>query len=541
MTTIKPVPLNALANPHRSPPRTITNPIVTATITTSTSETGRKTGRHYETILDRKWYYRLVSQRESFEDDGGCNHGVTEKPKTRGLIDDHPIQTLDGRLIACLVLPKSSLPSQRYQTITVDKEVRLYSVFQSYPEYHRYQQRFAPERRTFFEIILGEYPQKPHFDLDVKLDDLRQQQPEFTEEMVIAAGENAKDTLIEKIIEVFQEKGVALSLDHDVLVYTSHGSNKRSYHIVVTNYCHCNNQEAKALYTEVCKRIPPGINQWIDHAVYSPRQQFRILGCQKLASGRPKTFLKTWTFRDRTINHRYLEQPDDPDHESLIQLEESLVSQTSSCTILPLIDIPALRPVMAHSNQLEDDLDIEVARSAMDLAIDVSGIENSSSFPYRLTGVKGNLMILKRLRPSMCQICRRRHDHENPFMVVGAPNESGERPVFFHCRRAGGQGLHIGIIKDPNGHSTSSPTGVTGTAAPKSIEEAFTNYPSGQARSIMACHANILAKVNRLAAQPFRPRAPDPMTVKLSPQDTNRLISGALDTITWQNSPLRLK
>jgi hypothetical protein len=371
--------------------------------------------RSYETILGKKWYYRLVSQEDKY-----------------ALMDDYPIQTLDRALVVCLVVLKSNLPGQHNVTDRrEDKEVRLYSVFRSYPEYYHYCNKFTEDRRTFFEIILGEYAQKPHFDIDIPVSSG-------------VNGEDVKDDLIEKIVEIFQEKNITLSLEEDVLVYTSHGSNKHSYHIVITNYCHANNQEAKALYTEVCKRVPD--NKWIDSAVYSPRQQFRILGCQKLGSHRPKVFQEKWNYRGIQIIHRYPEQADNVDHLKLIQLEESLISQTSNCRYLPVLE--EITSTVSHNRELQDDLDIKTAKNAINLAVSLSGV-SSTSFPYKLSEIKGNIIILKRLRPSFCRICQRKHEHENPFMVVGCTQEDGNKPVYFHCRRAN-NGIFLGNIKDDN-------------------------------------------------------------------------------------------
>ncbi len=45
----------------------------------------------------------------------------------------------------------------------------------------------------------------------------------------------------------------------------------------------------------------------------------------------------------------------------------------------------------------------------------------------------GNYIILKRLKPSYCQVCLRTHEHENPYLFV-KPYLNGYQ-LYFNCRR----------------------------------------------------------------------------------------------------------
>ena len=81
---------------------------------------------------------------------------------------------------------------------------------------------------------------------------------------------------------------VIIDISTDILIFTSHNENKKSYHIIIDHYYHMNNLEAKAFYNEIISKISPNFTKFIDHSVYSSIQQYRIVGSQKVNSNRPK-------------------------------------------------------------------------------------------------------------------------------------------------------------------------------------------------------------------------------------------------------------
>lgn len=400
--------------------------------------------RGYEIIEGCRWYYRLVPQHDKDQE--------TSHPGW-GLLDEHPINTLDGWLVVCLVVLTASLPGRRH-TENKKPTTLLYSAFRTYVEFYHYMLKFAEHKRSFFEIILGEYAQKPHFDVDIDLEDLAV----LLGNVSLGAAEEYADSvfeaLVDAIVTVLAKYGIAIDPKEDILEYTSHGVTKRSYHVLVGRYCHPNNTEAKAFYAEVVAAMDKDKAKWVDKSVYSPRQQFRLLGSQKLGSMRPKRYHPTWRYHGQDITHCYLEAPDSQEHEALIQFEESLVSQTSSCTMLPMIgdggrnDLRSLTRTGTFDDPYGDpDLEPNLAREALKTVRNY-GKATTVDFPYQLTAIKGNLLILKRLHPSRCPICCRVHEHENPFLTVG-PNNDGLRSVYFHCRRADiGTRLLVGTIVD---------------------------------------------------------------------------------------------
>ena len=337
-----------------------------------------------------------------------------EKPlkrgfRQRGLLDDHPSDTLTNHLLI--------------NVVTLEKK-RYFAIFPSYLEFARYQLRLDPNKKWFFETILGDRSQKPHFDIDIDLT----KYPDVV-------GSDVIDNLIDAIFEILSEADVEIKIESDLLVFTSHGPIKQSYHVVIDHYMHLNNLEAKAFYHKVLEKMDPELSGFVDPAVYSSKQQFRIVYSQKPGSGRIKTLSEKWTYHDEEIEYQYVQEPRDDLHKVLLQLEASLVSHTSNCLPLPnFIQVDDNGRVLGKSSDayFEEDLSRDLAMKALKLLAETAGLSiGDRRFPYRFIGISGGIISLLRVHPSRCRICNRIHENENPYLfIIGA-----EYTVFFNCRR----------------------------------------------------------------------------------------------------------
>jgi len=363
----------------------------------------------YKTIKNKRWYYRLFENKERNQ---------------KGLFSFFPRNQLLDKLIVRLTFAENG------------KRMFLYTFFKSYIDFAKFSFYFQDKDKCFYEIILGEKMQKPHFDIDIEKDaDINHQE--------------IKDNLIDSIIKTLTEKNVILNLQKDLLVYSSHGFNKKniykySYHIVVNNYCHLNNIEAKAFYEHVVENVKQEYKKYIDKAVYSPTQNFRILGSRKYQSERVKKLEKNWTYHDKTIIHEYNEIPEDKKHEFIIQLEESIVTaRKANCNILPIFKT---EDDTKNYTIIEENVSKDDAKNAFKkLAEKANVTPDDIRFPYRISGINGPIIMLKRTRPSKCKICNRVHEHENPYLIIVGE----EKSVYFHCRRAAtGKKLFIGKLNE---------------------------------------------------------------------------------------------
>jgi hypothetical protein len=262
--------------------------------------------------------------------------------------------------------------------------------------------------------------QKPHFDIDISGDDIQCHDKVFCD-------------IIRSLIGCFNDHyGITLSPCRDILIYTSHGYNKRSYHIVVDNYAHSNNKEAEWLYKEVIKRIDYGYHRYIDGSVYHSLQQFRLLWSEKLGSGRPKIFQEEWYIDGNRIEYQYPEKDiENQQHKELLQLSSSLLSFTDGCVILP--------------DKIHHTITTTTTQTILpDIIPTIFNIikeyTKSDDIPFKVRQINGNLIVLDRIRPSLCWSCGRRHDHENPYVKID------DDKIVFHCRR--GKGVVMGTIKE---------------------------------------------------------------------------------------------
>lgn len=365
-------------------------------------------------INGQRWFYRL----------NACKGGNYSK----GLLDFYERDSLKNELVVGLSYRDKTNKSKVY---------RLYTVFESFLKFVRYNMSVKEENRCFYEIIFGERNQKPRFDIDI--DDMS------------VDGESVKDDLISAAICVLSKKNVELNIYEDILIYTSHGDDKQSYHVVFTNWFHNNNIEAKEFYLLILKEMKDEYAKWVDHAVYGKTQQFRMLGSRKMDSQRVKRFKYCWSYKGSKISHIYPEEPDPEDdmHKMVMEFEESLITFTQGCKCLPNFapENTGIKNASTNiTNNLYDDIDQSDALDALNKLAKLAGTSVTSSlFPYRFNGVNGQIILLKRIKASRCRICRRIHENENPYLLIKGP----EKNIYFHCRRSpNNSGLFIGKL-DP--------------------------------------------------------------------------------------------
>jgi len=359
-------------------------------------------------INSKRWYFRLVHD--------------SDKKRSRALMDDYSLNQLTTHLVVCFT-PKY-LPNSNKPFITKEgNQGRIYAYFDSYIEFYQYMTIIDKRDRTFYEIIFGELPQKPHFDIDINLEDVNEKYPKEDINMI---GEIVKDSVISECINVLSENDVSIDINRDILIYSSHGESKRSYHIIINNKCHDDNKEAKAFYQKVVEKIRVITNgkyiEFIDSSLYSPRQQLRIVGSEKQGSGRIKEFHENFIYKNQQYKHIYNEEIIDNSIKNLVVIYESLVGFTSGCTYLPLF-----APIRSNDyNNLADMADLQ--SNDIDYCINMMK-EKIKDCPFSIKSVSGHIIILKRHGSSYCPMHNKNHEHENPYIYI----LSGK--VYWDCRR----------------------------------------------------------------------------------------------------------
>lgn len=385
-------------------------------------------GRGALYIHEKRWYFRLVQGRPG-------------EKRARALMDDYQINDLLNHLVICYT--PSLWPNSDRPFITPDgKHMRIYAYFDSYLEFIEYMDKFEKSDRAFYEIIFGEFPQKPHFDIDISMKDFASQYPG---EDIHPTGEYIRECVLSACVTVLTELGIKINLESDILLYSSHGSDKISYHLILNNWCHDGNKEAEAFYKAVIKKISILTRgkylKFIDDGVYSPRQQFRIVGCQKQNSNRPKIFYETFSYCGAQYTHKYTEAVPSMEAKRLVIVYESLASFVSGCSFIPSL-VPE-KPVNSFGLTEQSDLDVpsvnmclNMLKQQMDAYISKfqqeRGLRKLPTCPFSIKEIQGHLILLKRAAPSYCPICQKStpHENEHPYMFI----INGR--VWWDCRRS---------------------------------------------------------------------------------------------------------
>jgi hypothetical protein len=164
-------------------------------------------------IQGKKWYYFLTSKREQGE---------------IGLFDVVNINECANKVLVSM----RSSNGHRYFTL-----------FENHIDFYNYSLTFAKNHRAFYETIPGQFSQKPHFDIDFPISD----------ETANIDFNRLIENLVESIIKVFDSYQLNLNVKKDILIYSSHGKTKRSFHVIIDHFCHSDHNEAKYFYNEVIK------------------------------------------------------------------------------------------------------------------------------------------------------------------------------------------------------------------------------------------------------------------------------------------------
>lgn len=174
--------------------------------------------------------------------------------------------------------------------------------------------------------------------------------------------------------------------DGNLAVFDMSDDTKKSCHMICTNRAFESNEACKELCMKIRSEMED-LAKYVDTSVYNKIQHFRMYGSRKPNTQR----YKICTFSDEpnfTIMH-------------------TLLGFTEGLEIIK-VDIPDKPTSDAIVN---------------------SPIEVISKWCH-IRHVDGNRIDLTRTKPSYCETCKRIHESENPFLVIGY------KYAFLHCRRS---------------------------------------------------------------------------------------------------------
>jgi len=311
---------------------------------------------------------------------------------------------------------------------------RLYTAFNNYLDFLTYMNSVPTDEWNYFEVIFGDRSQKFYIDVDVKRDYC----PPAVQLDVFA------NQIIEELISGIQRTWTSLGLSFDLtkhlLIFTSHGLTKRSYHIVVDRYCFDNNKANAEIIKRVTASMPPEMvtvqsgplkDAKIVDILYSSTQLFRLFQSRKPEHPpRPKVFQKTFSYQGVEYTHDLTDLPNCPSRERQ-RLEFTYIFQKSCVTFIsnciPVgLEIDNVKPSRPEKEYVSltpgqvEELSTSV-RQWIDLTV------------WQIILPPSNGIIqLKRKKPGYCQICKRVHEHDNGFIITDS--QSGK--VYLKCWRS---------------------------------------------------------------------------------------------------------
>ncbi len=298
---------------------------------------------------------------------------------------------------------------------------RYFGLFESYLSCFKWLRNIPNERQHFFETA-REGARKMYYDIDINKDVCP---PELFN---LEYAEALKDKVIMLTLKILKCK------PYDVMVFTSHGEHKYSYHLVFNSIYLPGHEHCKEIYRIVSNDLNEQEQIFVDKSVYKSLQQLRLLGSQKPNSNRPKIFHKEWCYQGQLITYKYSEEPDSPEMELLQQFNDSLISIIDS-SVSTMIEIKVM---IRNTSEIQTNIHNFTTETMNNI---LKLVPNSEAFSIRRE--YNNMIILTRHSPTYCEVCQRTHENENPFLYIRGIN----RLVYMDCRRSDDQ-LLLGKISD---------------------------------------------------------------------------------------------
>ncbi len=381
-----------------------------------------------------------------------------EGEKTQSLLSKEEFE--DGNLIVC--------KQEKY---------RSYSKFDSYLAFRDFWIKTPDEEKHFYEVILGNKPQKIYFDIDIDekylvlIENSLSISSEKCEEEILFLILSLRDEIYSYIKEISSYE----KIHPEILIYSSHSERKEngrrgkmSFHLVVNNFCVSSNVQASLFFEEIKKRVTTSsceaiskekekytllqkfiFSEILDSKIYTSKRQFRILGCSKYSQNRPKIFEKEISTSSEGGEWKMKYTLRNEIHYKTEILFDSLVSYVRKCNYLPsFAEKKKERKTRTLSSERESETQIDLNEDVADKVLEMYCRRyNLDSSPFSLLSIEQDelqrgILIFKRDHPSFCEKCDRVHEHENVFFVVWGE----EMNVAFDCRR-GDERVYLGKMK----------------------------------------------------------------------------------------------
>ena len=333
------------------------------------------------------------------------------------------------------VVRHTDLPSNPSYGEQGRKNIQRFILFSDHIDFLNFLYQVPLNKRNFFEIMLDK-AQKPHFDIDIDLDDYHN----FTDKSLSfdKEFEHTLSYVVNACKEVFAQYKLNLDVSKHVVICTSHGEKKRSAHVTIHGFSHTNCVEAKAFYILVRNAIPVRFQRWLDNSVYKPTQNWRLVGNQKAGTMRTKVFQKTWKLYDegkwKTIE--FSPETEYTVNPTVFQFEITLLQNFVSQMLPSFVDkageisteIVRLNLYRENGKVWDDEPgDDETLNKVKELIKQKLGVDK---FPFRVLHNYKGMIVFRRNLPYTCPVCQVKHQNQNPYCKID------KGVAWLDCRRS---------------------------------------------------------------------------------------------------------
>ena len=284
---------------------------------------------------------------------------------------------------------------------------RWYHSFDSAQAFYKHISGIPKEYWYYHEYIMGDQPQKMAFDIDMKTEGLVN--PKHQYEWLLSE-------LVKACINVYREScGVTITPEANFLVYTSHGSQKQSAHVIIDGYVLSNHIQRQILAQSIIAELSgvvKGCEEWLDMAIYNKGHQLRLPGSRKNGSSRVKTFQPRWGYNGSIITHtpEYdFNMFPDQEKKRLVAAHEFLhgcITYSAGCDY---ISVPEPPDVQHETTYITDAMYATLKPTPT-----ISKLKSQFVFEKR----QGDMIRLTRLVPSHCIICDVVHEKDNAYLKI---------------------------------------------------------------------------------------------------------------------------
>jgi hypothetical protein len=365
---------------------------------------------------DYVFYHKLIT-----------DNTYKSKAKKKSLFDDYPLKDIIkyNYFILCRISNK-----KRYEFVK----------FENYSYYARYIKNLDLMDISFNEVIFGNQRQKPHFVIDIRDEASLELDPNhnsiYRNKTINIS--NIVDIIVQELLDIVIN-GIlkfipCLDFNKDILIFSSHDEKTRRVHIIIDNYYHNNNKEAKELFNIINQDAPAlyRSKRYLDSSVYKSIQQFRIsdINLDFLFQGQKHTHII------EEIGNKYINS-----------LASSLITNISYCNLFPgtnevlIPKISSKTEYITHQSKGLLDLDSNTCKYCIESAINnlESYInhkdETTRLFKYRSHTNTFIAIDRNKTVDFKCLICDRCHKNDNPYILIKYYEQERKVYCYYMCHR----------------------------------------------------------------------------------------------------------